>query len=818
MKGRFTAYLAGTALCALAAAPALAEEDAQPQATASAAGPQEIIVTAQRRAESLNDVGMAIQAVSAETLQALRVNDLRDLTTIAPSFTVAQSYQGVPTYTLRGIGFNTINLSATSTVGTYVDEVAYAYPIMNTGPVMDLERVEVLKGPQGTLYGRNTTAGLINFITAKPTDTFEGGVSADLGNYKTWNLGAHVSGPLGEGVAARIAVRSEQSDKGWQVSNSRGERLGKVDKLGVRGSLAFDPSDRTHIDVSAQWWRNRSDTVAGQGVGFTPATNPVGGTSNSRFFNAPGLANYIANNRPTSATQADWAPTAGRSADVGTGLGLDGPLRENNRFWGLKLRWDQYLGETTKFVSLTSYNDFRRDALFDWSGSPFEILIQNGVGRIKSFAQEVHFEGETDTVNWLVGGYYANDRILDSNRTLLGQNANVGLIRAAGAGLLGTPFNSGGYTATQMAQAFRTYEDIGNIRTRTWSLFANADWQFTQTLKLTAGVRYTEDRQRYNGCSRDFNGNMLPNVNVVNRALYFQTYGVLAAPIAQGQCNTFDPATGTFGEVRSVLTEDNVAWRVALDWSPDEDALLYASVSRGYKSGTTPINAANLARQNAPVTQEKLTAYELGVKASLADRRVQANIAAFYYDYRDKQISTYFADPIYTALSRLDNVPDSEAYGVEGELTLRPAEGLTLTGNALWLKTRINGYNGTNAAGQPQTFDGAEFIYSPRWQASALVSYEAPVGEGLTANATAALRHQSQSNTIFEDIDIYKIDAFTVVNASIGLKSDSGWSASLWAKNLFDKYYWSAVASNANVVVRFPNQPRTFGVTLGFDF
>jgi outer membrane receptor protein involved in Fe transport len=815
MKGRFGAFLAGTALCTLHAVPALAADE--PQAT-PAAGSAEIIVTAQRRAESLNDVGMAIQAVTAETLQALRVTDLRDLTTIAPSFTVAQSYQGVPTYTLRGIGFNTINLSATSTVGTYVDEVAYAYPIMNTGPVMDLERVEVLKGPQGTLYGRNTTAGLINFITAKPTDTFEGGVTADIGNYQTWNLGAHVSGPLGEGVAARIAVRSEQSDKGWQVSNSRGERLGKVDKLGVRAALAFDPSDATHIDVSAFWWRNRSDTIAGQGVGFTPATNPVGGSSNSRFFNAPGLANYIATNQPTSATQADWAPEASRSADIGTGLGLDGPLRENNRFWGLKLRWDQYLGETTKFVSLTSYNDFRRDALFDWSGSPFEILIQNGVGRIKSFAQEVHFEGETETVNWLVGGYYANDRILDSNRTQLGQNANVGLIRAAGAGLLATPFNSLGYTPTQMAQAFRTYEDIGNIRTRTWSLFANADWQFTQTLKLTAGVRYTEDRQRYNGCSRDFNGNMLPNVNVVNRALYFQSYGVFAAPISQGQCNTFDPATGTFGEVRSVLKEDNVAWRVALDWSPNDDTLVYASVSRGYKSGTTPINAANLARQNAPVTQEKLTAYEMGFKASLADRRVQANVAAFYYDYRDKQISTYFADPIYTALSRLDNVPDSEAYGVEGELTLRPADGLTITGNALWLKTRINGYNGTNAGGQPENFDGAEFIYSPRWQASALVAYETPVGDGLTASATMGLRHQSQSNTIFEDIDIYKIDAFTVVNANIGLRSDSGWSASLWAKNLFDKYYWSAVASNANVVVRFPNQPRTFGLTLGYNF
>jgi outer membrane receptor for Fe3+-dicitrate len=142
----------------------------------------------------MNHVGMAIQAVDGATLENLRVTDMRDLTTVAPSFTVSQSYQGVPTYTLRGIGFNTINLSSTSTVGTYVDEVAYAYPLMNIGPVMDLERVEVLKGPQGTLYGRNTTAGLINFITAKPTDSFEGNIKADLGNYQTYNIGGHISG------------------------------------------------------------------------------------------------------------------------------------------------------------------------------------------------------------------------------------------------------------------------------------------------------------------------------------------------------------------------------------------------------------------------------------------------------------------------------------------------------------------------------------------------------------------------------------------------------------------------------------------------
>jgi iron complex outermembrane recepter protein len=782
------------------------------QSDAARGALEEIVVTAQRRAESINDVGMSIQAIDGESLEALRVTSVRDLTTLVPSFTVSQSYQGVPTYTLRGIGFNTINLSATSTVGTYVDEVAYAYPIMNTGPLMDLDRVEVLKGPQGTLYGRNTTAGLINFITAKPTDDFRAGATAEVGNYETYNINGFISGPLTETISARLALSSQNSGEGWQESNSRGERLGEAKKNGVRASLAFDPGESTHIDFSATWWRNESDTVAGQGIGFTPATA-------ASPFNAPGLVNYVAGNQPHEATNADWAPEAVRGANIGTGLGFQGPLREDNPFTGLKLRLDQDLSENVRLVSLTSYNDFERDALADWSGVPYEILLQHTTGTIESLAEDLHVEGGDDSMHWLVGAYYANDDIVDANRTLLGQNANVTLIRTVGQPLLATPFNCCGYTPSDLSQAFRSYEDIGHIETNTWSVFANGDWRLNEALRLNAGLRYTEDEQKYRGCSRDFNGNMLPNVNVVNRALYLQTYGVLAAPISQGQCVTFDPATGTFGEARSTLDEDNLSWRVSLDWNVADQTLMFLSASRGAKAGTTPINAANLARQNAPVKQELLTAYELGLKSTLAQNTVQLNLSGFFYDYEDKQISTYFADPIYTALARLDNVPKSTAYGVEGELTWSPSRFLTLAASALWLQTEIQDYIGTNAAGQPQNFDGAEFIYSPEFQGSLSIIFDHEISDALGLQVTLNTRYQSESNTIFEDLPLYALPSYGLVNASIGLHGrDDRWSVTLWGRNLTDEYYWSAVASNANVVVRFPSPPLTYGATLGFKF
>ncbi|MCC2602208.1 TonB-dependent receptor [Sphingopyxis yananensis] len=788
----------------------------------------EIIVTAQRRAESMNDVGMAIQAVDAGTLEALKVTDVRDLSAVAPSLSVSQSYQGVPTYTMRGIGFNTINISSTSTVGTYVDEVAYAYPIMNTGPVMDLERVEVLKGPQGTLYGRNTTAGLINFITAKPTDEFKGAVKAEVGNYQTYNFEGYLSGPLTEGVSARLAVRSENSDKGWQISNSRpNERQGKVDKLGIRGSLAIEPSSSTQINLGVTWWQNKSDTVSAQGIGFTPTTTPGANLTNSTG-NMPGLADYLANNRPTRASQADWAPRASRSADVGIGAGLPGDLAENNRFWGLKLRLDQDLSDTVKLVSLTSYNDFKRDAISDWSGAPYEILLQSMNGRIKSFAQELHFEGETGKVNWLVGGYFARDKIFDGSRNLQGENANNRYVRQfiLDRNLLLSPvLNAAGYTVDDVKTSFRTFTNNARMTTKTWSIFGSADTELTDNLKLTLGLRYTQDKQDYFGCTADFNGSMLPNVNLFTRAGAGLVDGKYPEALKINGCNTHHTDTHSFGPTAHKLDEDNVAWRTALDWSPNDDTLVYASISRGYKSGTTPVNVASKADQNNPVTQEELTSYEVGVKATLADRLLQANFAAFYYDYKDKQISTYFADPVYKALSRLDNVPKSKAYGLEGELTLRPTRGVSISANGLWLKTKIIGYEGTNAAGNSQNFDGAEFIYSPRFQGSMMVAYDVPVTSNLDLNGAVNMRYQSKSSSIFYDASLtdetralYDVDAYASVNASIGVKSHDGWSVSLWSKNLFNKYSWSAVTSNANVVVRFANMPRTFGMTAGYSF
>ncbi|PKP83259.1 MAG: TonB-dependent receptor [Alphaproteobacteria bacterium HGW-Alphaproteobacteria-18] len=839
-------FSGASALAIAVATPAIAQETTAPEAapqvapaaTDSARAETDlklgsITVTANRREQSAQDVPMAIQAFGEDTLSQLQINSVEDLSSVVPGFNVSQSYQGVPTYTLRGIGFNTINLSATSTVGTYVDEVAYPYPFMNSGPVFDVSRVEVLKGPQGTLFGRNTTAGLINVVTNKPVDEFQARVKAEVGNYDTWNLEGMINLPLSENIQARFAIRSENSDEGWQRSVSRpDEDRGTVDKLGFRAALAIQPSDKMDIDLSYNGWINKSDTIGGQGIGLTPNTDPTfivpgtSGPSSSSAFNQPGLIDYLANNFPTSAKQSDWAPYNARSATVGGVPGIDGDHAEDSSFHALRAGVSYTFDNDLKLVSLTGYNKLEREAVLDWSGVPFQILLQDIDGEIKSFSQELRLEGETGRANWLVGAYYGKDETTDTNRTMLRDNANSNFISTVAATLAASPFNvdpetGQPYTIAELLNSFQTYRDAGDFESTTQSIFANVDWEITPEFSLTTGIRYTEDQQKYIGCSSDVNGSMQPNVNVFNRTYFALIYGLTTptAPLIENGCNTYDVATNSFGPVASDTKENNVSWRIAGNWTPTNNMLLFASVTQGYKSASTPVNAASKSEQNAPATQESLLAYEAGIKAQLFNQRLQTNASVFFYDYEDKQVASFFPDPIYRALSRLQNVPKSEAYGFETEITWLVNENLTAMGGLTLLQTEIKEFDTSDAFGLPTSRAGDPFLYSPETSATLALLYDRPVTETLGLRGSISGRWQSDSTAGDPDDPLYDIDSYGTLNGSIGLYTlNDTWEFSLWGQNLTDEYYVQQVTSNANVVLRFAGKPRTYGASLSYRF
>lgn len=806
-----------------------------------------VTVTAQRREESANDVGMGIQAFGEETLDTLRVNDVADLQSVVPAFSVSQSYQGVPTYTLRGIGFNTINLSATSTVGTYVDEVAYPYPIMNSGPVFDVQRVEVLKGPQGTLFGRNTTSGLINVVTNKPSDEFEASASFDIGNYSTYNFEGMMNLPISDTFQARFAIRQETSAEGWQKSISTGEDRGAIDKTGFRAAFAWQPTPQFDVDFSYNGWINKSDTIGGQAIGLTPNTDPnfivpgTNGPSTASGFNEAGLVSFIQNNFPTSGEDADWAPRSARESDIGVGKGVDGPLAEDSSFdaFRLGLRYD--FDNDISLVSLTGYNELNRESNLDWSGVPYQILIQDIEGEISSFSQEIRLEGEYKDVSWLAGAYYGKDEITDSNRTLLRDNANSNFVSTASylltvdPTLLGFPAaiaplvqamnidpeTGMPYSVAEILNSFQTYYDIGEFESTTWSVFANADWRLNDQWGFTTGLRYTEDSQDYTGCSGDVGGSMQPNVNIFNRVFFTGIYGLAVPPAAlqEGQCNTYSLTNNAFGPVVSDVTEDNVSWRVVANYTPNDDFLFYGSVSNGYKSASTPVNAASKAEQNFPALQENLLAYEVGMKAGLLQGRMQANASLFYYDYKDKQVSSFFPDPIYRALSQLQNAPSGEAYGLDGEVTWLLSEDWTAIGGVTLLHTEYGSFATADSFGNPTNLEGDPFLYSPETSASLTFLYDSPVTENWGLRGAIGGRWQSESTAGNPDDPLYDIDAYGVMNGSLALYTlDDHWEIGVWGKNLTDEYYWQQVASNANVVLRFAGRPRTFGMSVSYTY
>jgi iron complex outermembrane recepter protein len=828
MAKRAHILLTGTALgisSLLGALSGSAMAQAAPEPAPQTISDADIVVTAQRRSESINRVPLAVQALSADALDKLQITDVESLATSVPGLQVSPAYSGVPIFTLRGIGFNTTNITATSTVGIYQDELAYPYPSMAGGPIFDLERVEVLKGPQGTLYGRNTTAGLIDFITAKPKQEFSAGGTVELGNYETYNFEGHLNVPLGDHAAFRVAFRNENSDKGWQIDQTRGDRLSKVDRWGGRASLYFAPSSSFEGLITVSGWRDRSDTQAGQAISLNltnrlSAAAPAIGPGD---FNSPALLAYLQNNQPTRASQAGFQDADARAATVGLAPGMGAP-RAHSDFISTQMRLTWSPNDQLSIISLTGYNDFKRRDVVDFGGAPLEIISTEYDARIKSFSQELRFEGNGPGFNWTVGGYFAHDKLRENSRFLIGENSSVVYLRLAAQGIIANPvtnaiFNSAGYIPGEVAVAFREGAGEASGFNETWSAFANGELDLGGGFKVNAGVRGGIDHGELDGCSTDYNGNYLPIVNTAGRAIIYQTYGVLAPMVVKNGCTTYDPATNTDHRVHSSLDQGNFSGRFALNYQPSDTTLLYASIARGVKSGVIPIVPANRAVQFTPAKQEKLTAYEAGIKTAIGGRLAQLNVSGFYYDYTDKQFSSYVPDPTFGALQRLVNIPSSHAWGIDGEVTLRPDPALTLVWNAVYLKTKVEDYVGANAAGIPTDFSGSEFSYAPEFSTSGTAMLNLPITSGLNFQATGNVTYQTSTHSDFGEDPLFRLKGYALVNGSIGVASRDGrWSLNLWARNLTNEYYWTSVVDNQNLNVRFAGRPRTFGMSLTAGF
>lgn len=767
----------------------------QPAADASAPAPQvqsrtnaappysdDIIVTAQKRSENINKVGMSITAQTGDQLLQQGITSTADLAKIVPGFTFEGAVGVQPVYSIRGIGFHDTSLASGQTVAIYSDEVPMPFALETVGVDYDLDRVEVLKGPQGTLFGQNSTGGAVNYVTAKPTSTPEAGVTASYGRFATSDITGFLSGPITDSLRARVAFRSIQGS-GWQqryglvpVGNGPGsDTVGKMNRISARVLVDWTPVDRFTVSLNFNLRRDRSDMQVPQLVRINPSSpaNPLD----------PAIVAF------------PLAPNDDRAAAFDPGVDYS----QDNR-WEEGTARLQYDAGGATLTSISAYQHYVRDApAQDADGEPYKVLQYANLGDVKTFYQELRASGSiAGNGNWIVGANYEHDKTYDQNA--------VTNPAATSRVLFGLP-NPGSRT-------------ISTNRVSTYGAYGNADYPVLPNLTLQAGARYTESDRVNTGCTQDRGDGTFS-------AIFVRIQSALAAagakttpivPIAPGGCVTLD-TTFTPTLFTGTLKEHNFSWRVGANWTATPGTLLYANVSKGYKSGSFPLAPAASTVQYTPVPQEGLLAYEVGLKSRVV-QTLQFNASAYYYDYTAKQIGGTYIDAIFGRLPRLVSIPKSRVYGFEVSADWRPVRGLTIAPAVSYTNSRILG-NFTNFTpqGVVENFAGEPFPYAPRWQATGSADYKWSISNTWLATIGGNVSYQSKTNGQLGQAPVYNIKAFTLVDLRAGVESKSGaYRFSVWGTNVFNEFYLTRAYRSFDFDVRTTGMPARYGVTFAFRY
>ena len=738
----------------------------------------EIIVTANKERQTIGRVGMSITAATGDQLVARGIQTTADLARIVPGLTVQDSAFSSVSYTLRGIGFFNSDLSSPPAVSIYVDEAPITYPAMTRLVSFDLERVEVLKGPQGTLFGQNSTGGAINYIAAKPTDTFKAGADVSYGRFNAVDFGTFISGPITQDIQARLAVKGSFGDA-WQKSYTRDDKLGTKNQLAARLSLAIEPTSKLHISLVASGWRDRSDSLANQLIGVIPSIPAEEVAALKTYPLAPH------NNRV-----ADWSP----SIDYG----------HNDYFYQFMGRIDYSLSDQFTLTSLTSYEHYRQRYGQDLDGTALELdHIQSADGRISSVSQELRLNANLGRAKLLVGGNYEHDVINDGYVTTY-HDASAA---KAFLPLIQADLNS----------------SSGLYHVQTYSVFGRFSYQLTPTLQAAVSGRYNNDRRQYVGCAYDINGNTAGSLNVFYALIHGQPFPstVPTTPFKQGDCYVLDSSNGYAPAilVREKLHQSNFSWRGELNWQVSPTTLLYANASRGFKAGTIPVLSASLTQQYAPVPQESVLALETGFKAKLLNRAVELTGALFYYNYRDKQLRGKIQDPIYQQLEALVTIPKSRVWGVELSGVITPFHGLQISPGVTYVNSKIQRFTGYSGLGVLGNYEGTPFPYSPKWQVVSDVQYTFPLNNGMNGFVGGDITYNSKTNAgVGTPASLY-IKAYSLVDLRAGVETaDQKYRFSIWGRNVFNTYYWSNDFLGLDALVRFAGKPATYGISAGVRF
>ena len=681
------------ALSIATATPAMAQDAPQ------SGGLEEIIVTATKRSENLQDVPVAVSAISQTALQNQGVFETTDLNHSMPNLQVSSPYgQQQPNFSLRGVGVGTeFNANAASPVGVYVDEVYQAFRASHGQQLYDLEQIEVVRGPQGTLYGRNTTGGAINFITRKPSlHGTNGYLTVGYGSYNRINAeGALELTAVEDKVGLRIAGTYVHSDP--YIHNllpaglnkptaafptaaaygnlATGKQPGITESYGFRGTLVLKPSDGVTLTLKG---------YAAKATGGTETPLPTGQSKTSDVIN------YLSPNFLLSGIWGAFAPAGLLPTSYSaSALGLsDRQIQADtvgdavSRAEGGVFTANVELTDNLKLTSITGYDSgLYSQSSTDCDATPLRLCSIGYRSAFHAFNQDVRFDYDGGPLKLIVGGYYGKDSVTADNTP---DFFNVLSDVNKAAGLPASYFNPGGnfngtlLSATSLPTGIRGKQHFTQVRTSV-AVYGEGSYKLTDTVTATAGLRYTHDINQFkDGITTFFDDAGTARLITVSD---FAGGAYFLQPVKDMAGNVVLPAFGAGGlgipapgPLTRRGTSGRLSGRFILDWKPTDTSKIYASYSRGYRAGTFNGLAYGSAAQVYFVAPETVNAYEVGFKSRFLDNRVQLNGALFYYDYKGQQGQVVDS----TATAQLISL-DGTMKGLELELQVAATDKLHLS-------------------------------------------------------------------------------------------------------------------------------------------
>ncbi len=726
---------------------------------------EEVIVTAQKRAESSQDIGAAITALGSDQLEKTDFNNVADLQSMAPSLQIGESF-GFAQIMVRGIGTDNPFAGGDPSVAMHIDGVVTGQSSAQFGSLFDVERVEVLRGPQGTLYGRNATGGSINVITYKPTEELDGYGRLTVGNYETLKFEGAIGGPLTESLSGRIAVRGV-SRGGYGENIANGDDIDDADQQSYRAQLRWDITDNMNLRLAAEGHRE-DDT------NYMPK------------FRAPSY-------NPALLPELEPQPPNGVRASDPRDLNANVDLQNERDQASYSIEYNWYLSDSVSLTSLTNFQTFEKIPQADFDTTDVDFYIWSESIDSEQFSEELRLNFEGDTLRGLVGLYYYTEDIASDNRLDLALVPQF--VADSVPGLQGCGFddknsnNIIGVPNDTLCFNFR-----GTSETEAYALFANVTWDMTDDLSLVLGGRYSYEER-----SGDTDYWTAPGAPVLTYA-------------DSKDFNNFSPS-------------------VRLEWRASEDVLVYGGYSQGFKSGIF------LTGQRSPVLEpETIDAYEIGLKGMFFDRQLQFNTAAFYYDYTDLQQGR--SVPAGTSGFTLvyENAAAAEVTGAEMELAWLLSDSIRIDASATYLDATFGDYVSTDpfrtvyqqlglippGVDLSEQLAGNQMVQAPEWAGSIGITADFGVpGTDWQGSGSIAAAYKDRVYFTQFNHEALSQEAVTTVNANVLLSSANGqWTANLWAKNLTDEevYMGTFIINSSRINAGFLAPPRTYGVTVGYNF